>query len=385
MTEPTSADHREMLRDAVRSVLNRIDPIAEARRQEARSPGYSVSSWTSFVTELGAGGVLVPERHGGLELGFADVCAILEETGAVCYNGPFLSSSVLSVLMLLRADTDVADDLTTIAAGGRTAAVTTLHHGVDPARWPEEVRADASGTTWRLTGCASGVIHGFGADVVYVVARHADGLGVWAVDADAPGHERRALTTLDLTRAQTEHTFDGAPARLVMSPKADVSRFRAITTLATVALCAEQVGGAQRVLATTLDYARTRYQFGRAIGSFQAIKHRCVDMAIAVEGAVASYSNARDQLDAAGGATAPDGPKLRQAAAIAGSFCSEAFLMVTGASLQIHGGIGMAWEHDTHLYLRRAKASERLFGTPADQRAELIATLDDREPQLSSA
>ncbi|MGC9537442.1 acyl-CoA dehydrogenase family protein [Streptomyces sp. UG1] len=367
---------RALLRDAAQSVLKRIEPSAEVRRMESGGLGYSESSWQSFLTDLGAGATLVPEEHGGLGLGFGDACVVLEELGAVCYNGPFLSSAVLSVLTLTVADTDVAEDLSALAAGERTAAVTALHHGPDPARWPAEVRADGDGPRWALTGRGTGVLHGLGADVLYVVARHADGLGVWAVDGEAPGHRRRGLVTLDLTRAQSEHVFERTPARLVLTPSEDTGRLRRLGMLATVALSAEQVGACEHLLATTLEYARTRYQFGRAIGSFQAIKHRCVDMAIAVQGAIAAYTSARDQVDNAGGVAAPDTPALRRAAAIAGSYCSEAFLAVAGASLQIHGGIGMAWEHDTHLYLRRAKAAERLFGSPVEQRRELLKTLD---------
>ena len=378
MANSREPDERAMLRDAVRSLLKRIDPVAEVRDGSSGAHGYTATSWQAFLTQLGAGGALVPEQCGGLGLSFGDVCAILEETGRACYNGPFLSSAILSVLVLLAADEDATPDLRALAAGTRTAAVTGVHYGPDMSRWPAEVTASAGPDGWTLTGTASGVIHGLGADVLYVVGHHPDGIGTWAVEADAPGHTRRPLATLDLTRAQSEHAFTATPARLVLSPSRDTGRLGAITTLATIALSAEQVGAASQRLAVTLDYARTRYQFGRAIGSFQAIKHRCVDMAIAAEGAQASYESARDLVDASGGiseclAKAP--PALRRAAAIAGAWCSQAYLSVAVASLQIHGGIGMAWEHDCHIYLRRAKASEQLFGDPVQQRAMLLMTL----------
>jgi alkylation response protein AidB-like acyl-CoA dehydrogenase len=377
MTDPREPQERAMLRDTVRSMLKSVDPIAEVRDGKAGEQGYSAANWQAFLSQLGAGGALVPEQNGGLGLDFGDVCAILEETGASSYNGPFLSSAVLATLVVRAADTDVDADLAALAEGATTAAVTGLQHGPDPAKWGAEVTATEGPNGWTLSGRASGVLHGIGAGILYVLAQHADGIGVWAVAANAAGHTARGLVTLDLTRRQSEHTFEQAPGRLVLSPAAGVSRLHAISSLATIALSAEQVGAAAQRLAVALEYARTRYQFGRAIGSFQAIKHRCVDMAIAVEGAKAGYESARDLVDTVGlgQCLTQDRPDVRRAAAIAGAWCSQACLSVAGASLQLHGGIGMAWEHDSHLYLRRAKASEQLFGDPIAQRRVLLATL----------
>jgi alkylation response protein AidB-like acyl-CoA dehydrogenase len=367
-----------MLRETVRKLLQRIDPIADARQGRDPEHEYATAGWQLFLQQLGAGGALVPEEYGGLGLSFGDVCAILEETGAACYDGPFLSSAVLATLVLLAADGDVSQDLEALAAGTLTAAVSGVHHGPDPSRWPSEVTATNRDGDWTLTGAASGVIHGMTAQILYVVGRDETGLGVWAVEADVPGHARQSLITLDLSRPQSEHVFSDVPARLVLSSTQGQRRLRAVTALATIALGAEQVGAASQRLAVTLDYARDRYQFGRAIGSFQAIKHRCVDMAVAVEGALASYASARDLVDAKGGVSdclTEQSADLRRAAAIAGAWCSQAGIAVAAASLQIHGGIGMAWEHDCHIYLRRAKASERLFGNPAQHRAVVLSTI----------
>jgi len=378
MPDSQEPDEREMFRESVRSLLKRIDPIAEVREGKGGAPGYLAASWQEFSTQLGAGGVLVPEEHGGLGLKFGDVCAMLEETGAACYNGPFLSSGVLAALVLLASDQDVAADLEALAEGARTAAVSGLHWGPDPSSWPAEVEAAQGPDGWTLTGTASSVIHGAGADVVYVVGRVAAETGIWAVDTDAPGHSTHPLVTLDLTRAQSDHTFAATPARLILTPSQDLTRLRAVAAVASIALSTEQVGAASQRLAETLEYARNRYQFGRAIGSFQAIKHRCVDMAILVEGAVASSVSAQELVDAyndLGACLAAPSPELLRAAAVAGAWCSDASVKVASASLQIHGGIGMAWEHDSHLYLRRAKASERLFGDPVQHRAALLQIL----------
>jgi alkylation response protein AidB-like acyl-CoA dehydrogenase len=379
VAHPRENDEQAMVRDTVRSMLGRINPLAEVRAGTGGQRGYTESNWAQFTEQLGAGGALIPEALGGLGLRFGDVCTILEETGAACYNGPFLASAVLTALVLLAADHDTTNDQRELATGSFTGAVTTLHHGADPDSWPTEVEATiAPDGSAILRGTAAAVMQGIGADVLYVVAENADrGTGIWAVDAGAAGHTMRALETLDLTRAHSEHTFDATPARPVLSPSTDRARLRNIAALATIALSAEQLGAAGHQFATTLDYARTRYQFGRAIGSFQTIKHRCVDMSIALEGATSVHHHARDAADVRDlteTLTSSDWALLH-AAALAGVWVSQTTVQIAHASLQIHGGIGMAWEHETHLYVRRAKATEHLFGTPTQHRKALLSLL----------
>ena len=371
-------DDREMFRQSVRSLLDELGVADEIRRAEAAGE-QPADGWQQLATDLGASAVLVPEDNGGLGLGFGDACALLEETGAACYNGPFLSSGVLAPLILLAADHDVAGDLKALASGELTAAVTALHHGADPTSWPAEVTAtEREPGQWRVDGRARGVVSGRSADVLYVVANTPQGQGIWAVETGAAGHTREDLVTLDLARPQSDHTFTDAPARPILSPGPAPTRLRSVAALATIALSAEQVGGASARLRESLEYAKARFQFGRAIGSFQAIKHRCVDMTIQVEGALAASCAARDAVDAAGdlaAVIADPSPEILRSAAVAGAWCSQTYLNVANQSLQMHGGIGMAWEHDSHLYVRRAKASEQLFGDPIQQRQALLATL----------
>jgi alkylation response protein AidB-like acyl-CoA dehydrogenase len=371
---PAESDERAMLRTTVRELLKRTDPLAEARQPRDGS-GWSSAAWQQVGGEIGAAAILVPEQHGGLGLGFGDACAVLEELAAYCFAGPFLTSGVLAPLLLATADQDVSADWAAVADGG-VYAVAGVHLGVGPDSWPAAVTAEHGPGGWQLTGTAPAVIHGAGAGSLLVPARHADGTGIWQVAADAPGHQATPLVTLDLTRAQSDHAFNGTPARLVLTPSPGTAGpLAAVASLAAIAVCAEQVGAARLVLSATLDYARNRYQFGRAIGSFQAVKHRCVDLAIAVEGAEASYQAARDAADRLPSVTAADTPEIRRLASIAAAWCSDAFLTVAADCLQLHGGIGMAWEGDSHLYLRRAKASQQLFGTPAQHRAALLALL----------
>jgi len=364
-----------MLRTTVQALLKRVDPLSEARQLEGSALGYRPASWRPFVEELGVTAVLVPEEQGGLGLELADACAILEELGAYCFAGPFLTSGVLTPLVLSVADQDVSADWTAVG-GGDVYTVTDVHLGRGPGSWPLTVAAEHGERGWRLTGSASAVIHGMAAGSLLVLARHPDGTGIWHVAADAAGHQRTPLVTLDLTRAQSDHTFQDTPARLVLAPAAQTAgALEAVANLAAVALCAEQVGAARQMLAATLEYVRTRYQFGRAVGSFQAVKHRCVDMSIAVEGAIASYEAARDAAGRLPSVRSADDPDIRRISAIAAAWCSETLLSVAAGCLQLHGGIGMAWEGDSHIYLRRAKASEQLFGTPAQHRAAVLSTL----------
>jgi alkylation response protein AidB-like acyl-CoA dehydrogenase len=372
---PAESDERTMLRTTVRELIKQADPLAEARQPREGGMGFQAAGWEKLAGEIGAGLILVPEEHGGLGLGLADACAVLEELAAFCFAGPFLTSGVLAPLVLSVADQDLSADWAALGEG-QVYTVADVHLGRGPGDWPLAVTAEQGPDGWRLSGTAAGVIHGMAADSLLVPARNIDGIGIWQVAADAPGQQRTPLVTLDLTRAQSDHSFQGTPARLVLTPSArSAGPLEAVASLVSVAVCAEQVGAARQVLTATLEYVRTRYQFGRAIGSFQAIKHRCVDLSIAVEGAVASYLAARDAAEQLPSLQAAGEPEIRRLSAIAAAWCSETFLTVAASCLQLHGGIGMAWEGDSHIYLRRAKASERLFGTPAQHRAALLELL----------
>jgi alkylation response protein AidB-like acyl-CoA dehydrogenase len=200
---------------------------------------------------------------------------------------------------------------------------------------------------------------------VLVAARTPAGVSVFAVDKGAAGYTATGLSTMDQTRKQAKLTFESTPARLVGTDGGGWASISKMLDLAAVALAAEQVGGAQKVLEMAVDYAKVRVQFGRPIGSFQAIKHKCADMLLEVE-------SAKSAAYYAGWAAAEDNDELPVVASLAKSYCSEAYFHATAENIQIHGGIGFTWEHPAHLYFKRAKSSELLFGDPTYHR-ELLA------------
>ncbi|HEX3564667.1 MAG TPA: acyl-CoA dehydrogenase, partial [Acidimicrobiales bacterium] len=244
----------------------------------------------------------------------------------------------------------------------------TLAFTEDSGRWDADgitLSAAPSGDGWALNGHKSFVIDGHVADLVLVVGRTPAGLSLFGVKGDADGLTKTPLATMDQTRKQARIEFADAPAWLIGSEGGAADGLTKTLDLAAVALAAEQVGGAQRCLDSAVDYAKTRIQFGRPIGSFQAIKHKCADMLLEVE-------SSKSAAYYAGWAAAEDSDELPVVASLAKSYCSEAYFHAAAENIQIHGGIGFTWEHPAHLYFKRAKSSELLFGDPAYHR-ELLA------------
>jgi alkylation response protein AidB-like acyl-CoA dehydrogenase len=368
VTQFADTDDERYLRETVRSVMSSIDPLAGARALADDPRGFAMTEWLRLATELGLAGLLISDDCGGAGAPLSMAGVVLEESGRRLYGGPFLSSCVMAPLLLLACDGDVSDVCQRLA-GGSLMTVTGLRCG-PPAEWQPQVRAAPTGGGWHLNGLASRVLHGMSADQLLVVGASEDGSwGVWLADSRAPGHVARAARHFDLTRRWSEHSFTDTPARLVMTP-GDGSGLARAALHVIIALSAEQVGASQEIFARTLDHLRTRFQFGRAVGSFQALKHRCVDMSVLIEGAL-SASRSALRIASAG----EEGTELAKAAAIAGSHCSETFVRVASDALQLHGGLGMAWEHDCHLYLRRAKDTESFLGSPPEHRRLLLRAL----------
>jgi acyl-CoA dehydrogenase len=253
-----------------------------------------------------------------------------------------------------------------IAAGELTATIALAE---DAGRWlPDGVRCRAtpvrSGSQWTLDGAKDYVVDGASAGLILVAARAGEELGVFAVHADTAGLEREQLVTLDQTRKQARLAFAATPAERVGTGDAAGAIARA-AAVSRALLAAEQTGGAQRCLDMTVDYAKSRIQFGRAIGSFQAVKQRLAEMLIQVE-------SARSAAAAAAAAAAAGDAELEHIAAVAALTCGEAYTWVTAQTVQLHGGIGFTWEHDAHLYFKRARASALLLGS-ASELTDLIA------------
>jgi alkylation response protein AidB-like acyl-CoA dehydrogenase len=363
-----SAEQQE-LREAVRRFLAERAPLTRVRELMETTEGTDPGVWRQAATQLGLPGIAVPEEYGGAGFSFAEQAIVLEELGAALFTGPYLASAVLAATALLASDDEAArKDLLPGIAAGETIATLALTE--DDGSWdPASIRLAAT-QGWRLDGHKSYVLDGQAAGLILAVAATGtDGeLSLFAVDADAVGLTRRALPTLDQTRKLARLAFDRTPARLVGEPGAARAVLDRTLDVAGIALAAEQLGGAQRALDMAVQYARVRHQFGRPIGSFQAIKHRCADLLLEVE-------SLRSAVGYAAAAVAAGSAEVPVLASMLKAYASEVYSHVAGENIQIHGGIGFTWEHDAHLYLKRAKASELFLGDASWHRARLAARI----------
>ncbi|MFG2005214.1 acyl-CoA dehydrogenase family protein [Spirillospora sp. NPDC048911] len=377
-------EEQEELRGALRRFFADKSPGAEVRRLMESATGYEPAVWKQMAEQLGLQGLAVPEEYGGSGFGVRELVIVLEEMGRALVCAPYFATVVLAATALQASDDKTAQrDLLPGIADGTTIATLA---------WTENERWDLGAVVmtaretadgWVLDGTKTYVLDGHIADLVLVAARTPLGLSLFAVDGDitgstsrggttphtprsgsAAGLTRTALPVLDQTRKLARLDFAAVPARLVGTEGGAEPVLAHTLDIAAVGLAAEQLGGAQVSLDMAVEYAKVRHQFGRPIGGFQAIKHRCADMFVQVESARSAV------LQAA--ATADEDPgELPVAAALAKAFCSDAYFHTAAESIQIHGGIGFTWEHDAHLYFKRAKSSQELFGAPAHHRNRL--------------
>jgi alkylation response protein AidB-like acyl-CoA dehydrogenase len=356
------------LREAVRDLIEGCGGLAPARRRLEAQPeetdGYDEQAWHLLGTEMGLAGLGLPEDLGGAGGGLAELTLVAEELGRALLPVPFFSSTVLAGQILARCPGASQNVLARLGEGeGELAAFA----GLDPDgcwrpdRLPFETTADGT-----LSGQASFVPDGAAAMHLVVAARTTAGCDLFLVLAGADGVQRQPLETLDPTRAQARVTLDGAPGTPLTSGGTGAAAAQAGLDAALVVLAAEQVGGAAACLDLAVEYAKLRHQFSRAIGSFQAIKHKLADLLLLVE-------MGRSAVDRALAAE-HDPARLAEAAAVAKIWCSDAYTTVATENVQIHGGIGFTWEHDAHLYFRRARADEQLLGHATFHR-ERLATL----------
>ena len=344
------------LRDAIRGLLVRDQP-AEG------------DIWRR-LTEIGVPGLAIPERYGGAGAGPVETHVAAEELGRDLIPSPLLGSAVLAGQALLAAGDDAACRrlLPAIGAGSVAAlAWTTAAGHWDPA--DVACRATPAASDWILHGDAHYVLDGDTADILLVAARTAEGTGLFEVDAGHAGVSRAAVTTMDPSRRLAVVRLDGAAGRRIGGPAGRaLARAR---DLACVALSAEQVGAARRALDMTVDYTKVRVQFGRPIGGFQALQHRMADLHVLVESARSlSYAAAR--------AADEDAQDTGLRAAAAKVYCSEALQRVAAETIQLHGAIGITWEHAAHRYLKRAHGTAQLFGRPAEHVARIATEIIDR-------
>ncbi|MEM1334320.1 MAG: acyl-CoA dehydrogenase family protein, partial [Actinomycetota bacterium] len=305
-------------------------------------------------------------EYGGSGFSYVELGIVLEEMGRALLCAPFFSTVVLAANTLIHSGDDTAkkEYLPGIASGETIATVAY----VEPTgKWDEAgiaMEASGSSSDVTLSGTKSFVLDGHTANLIIVAAKSGAGTSLYAVQGDAPGLTRTALSTMDQTRKQAKLEFDNVPAKLIGEEGKGWDVLSSVLDLVAVGLAAEQVGGAQFVLDMAVEYAKVRVQFGRPIGSFQAIKHKCADMLLEVESAKsAAYYGlwcAAEMND-----------ELASTASLAKAYCSEAYFHAAGENIQIHGGIGFTWEHPAHLYFKRAKSSELLFGDPTYHREQL--------------
>jgi len=354
------SEEQEFLRRTARDWLDAKAPSEVVRRLMDDDLGHDPALW-SAIADLGWQAMAIPEAYGGAGFGFLEQAVLLEEMGRALFPSPYLGSAVLAAHAILGGgDEDQREAWLPGIASGETIATVALGETGPTSTTVTAIRA---GEGWVLDGEARFVVDAATADLVVVPATVPDGLGLFVVDVGADGVGVESLPTLDQTRRLAHLRFVGVQVgpgeHLVAAPAGDV--LERVVRLGSVALALEAVGGAGKVLETSVQYAKDRVQFGRPIGSFQAIKHLCADMLVAVESATAAAYYAA-------WAAAEDDEELAVVAPLAKAYCTEAYFQCAAANIQVHGGIGFTWEHDAHLHFKRAKSSEVLLGDATTQR-----------------
>jgi alkylation response protein AidB-like acyl-CoA dehydrogenase len=370
------SEEQDMLRQATRDFLAENCPIAFVRQMMEDDKGYAPALWQEMAG-LGWLGLAFPEAYGGQGLGFVDLTVILEEMGAALLPSPFFATVLLAGQTILLGGSEAQKKLylPKIAEG---ELIATLAMTEPSARFDAEGISDVKAAPveggFSISGTKLFVPDAQVSDLMIVAARTKEsgdksfGISLFLVDSNSPGVSTALLKTMDQTRKQCEVTFDEVVVgrdRLLGMVDMGWPILTKVLNIATAALCAEMVGGAQRVLDISVAYAKERVQFGRPIGSFQAIKHKCAEMMLQVESAKSAAYYAAWAVD-------EDVPEAPLAVSMAKAYCSDAYRYTAGEGIQVHGGIGFTWEHDMHLYFKRAKYSEFTFGDATYHR-ELVA------------
>jgi len=368
VAEFTFTEEQAQLRDAVRRFCAENFDEQTVRRLMESDPPFDPKVWARLGSELGVLGLSVPESDGGAGGTLVDQALAVEQLAASLACGPVFGTVFLAVPALVAASAGPVREelLTELTEGRRTAAfaVANWAGAFDPAAVTVTADGDA------LTGAVERVVDGGVADDLLVAADGPDGLGLYAVAAAGPGVERIPLVTLDLTRPQATIRFSDAPARLVAGADEAERVIGHALQVGSALLAVEQVGASQHLLDLSVDYAKSRLQFGRPIGSFQAVKHRLADLLVELEHARSTAYHAVWALT-----DGTDDPAL--AASIAQATCSAAFSRIAADTIQVHGGIGFTWEHQAHLYLKRATTDAALLGTAEQHRSRVAALVLD--------
>jgi len=365
-------NEQEQFRAAIRRFLTEKSPSTTVRRLMDTAEGYDPEIWRQLSEQLALPGIHISEQYGGTGFGMVELCIVAEEMGRVLLCAPYFSTAVLATNAILNAGTEAQKSslLPDLASGARLATLAVTEPN---GKWnPQAIELVATRVAdgFLLDGAKSYVVDGHIADLLVVAGRvpgtaGRDGLALFTVNADASGVERCLLESMDATRKLARIDFHGAHAQLLGNVNDGVTPLVRTLDQAAIALANEMVGGAQALLDSAVNYTKMRVQFGRTIGSFQAIKHKCADMLLDVELAKsAAYYAAQ--------AAAADDPEWPALACLAKASASETYLRIAADCIQIHGGIGFTWDNDTHLWFKRAKSSEIFLGQPNYYRELLL-------------
>lgn len=367
-------DERQQLAQSVRAACERLAPEGRVRAVAydggSDQPGFDAELWKVLCSQVGVTAIALPDHLGGAAYGASALGVVAHEFGRALAPVPFIASTVLATGLLVEMrdqDPDSDSRLSALIEGDRTAAAAVTGDGGLWRRSAVTLTAEDTSDGWIVHGAVRHVLNGTAADDLVVAAIFEGQPALFVVDSHEDGVAVATERVLDGTRPMASITFSRAPATRLSSggPVDDV--IGRTVDLALAVLSAEQVGACERVLEIATDYARTREQFNRPIGSFQAIKHKCADMLVDLEWARSASQAALEAAD--GEAAGETGWRASMAKAV----CSEALRNAAHANVQVHGGIGFTWEDSAHLYMRRARTDEVLFGRPAEHWDRLAA------------
>jgi acyl-CoA dehydrogenase len=367
---PDLTHEQRALAAAVADLMVKRSPEAEVRRLMAGGPGYDAAVWAEMAA-MGLLGLTIPEQYQGSGAGYIELGLAAEQFGHALLCAPFLSAAVLTPALLLASgdEAECHEILPKIVAGELLATV--AYAEGRSVKLPEvpTTQAISYRNDWLVSGSKTFVLDASTADRFYVHATTSEGTAIFAVDATDPRVSVATLPTVDQTRRLGTLELSSTPARLIGTPGGCSALTHALECAA-VALISQQAGAAMTAMRMAAEYARTRYQFGRAIGSFQAVKHLCADMLLEAESTLSAARHVAAALDS-------ESAEFRADLALAQAYCSDAFVFVAATNIQVHGGIGFTWEHPAHLYLRRARGDAQLLGSPRWHRERYIRLRSD--------
>ncbi len=371
------SDEQEQFRDIVARFMREKSPTSEVRKLMETASGYDANIWQQMNQELGLGALCIPEVYGGQGFGFVELAIVLEEMGRNLFCAPFFSSSVLATQAILNTATEAQKSaiLPDIASGQRIATLAMCEANASWRAKDVSMLAEPVDGGFSLSGKKHLVTDGMYADTFVVAACVDNGAGkseaaFFLVQSDASGLRRAEQDGIDATRKLAELEFRGVVAEMLGKP--DSVKVDKSIAFSCVALANEMVGGCQYLLSSAVEYAQLRMQFGRTIGSFQAIKHMCADMLLEVELARSAAYQAAQAVHHAAQAESEDDSEMLALASLAKASVSDAYIRTAETCIQIHGGIGFTWDNDTHLWFKRAKSSEEFLGGPMLHRELLM-------------